>query len=63
VPRIHTLRSPFFNNTVVKVAVETPDRAEMILASSVIGVSPYLVDCLFSRCAVEEKAAACGPPI
>ena len=32
-PRSQTLRRPFFNNTVVRVAVEMPSRMVLILAS------------------------------
>ena len=33
VPRIQTLRSPFFSSTVVMVAVETPERAVRVAGS------------------------------
>ncbi len=34
VPRIQTLRKPFFNRTVVSVAVETPESVRRIVPSS-----------------------------
>jgi hypothetical protein len=39
VPRIQTLRSPFFSSTVVTVAVDTPESAESVAGSMVIGCS------------------------